>query len=464
MNYNSIFMKKVFVLFLSVFSTMLYASPVEDGTKPATETAMNAQEQILHALDSQTYDGQLTLTLLEAQQYAIEHNRSLQNASLEVKKAHAQRWQTIAAMLPQVDASGQYVNMCGYQMTLGPMPIAMPSYIAGGITASVGLNGQAIVGALLNTLAIEMQDISREQSESELRANVMNAYMAVLVMEDVVKLMESSLENITTLADQTTRMVEVGAAEQTQADQMRVRVNALKNNINNNRLNVELAYNSLRVLLDVSADTRLILADKIDDVLNAGETLNLLRDNFNIHNNHNYQLLEKNVELAKKNVHMAGWAYGPTIGLQYQYNPDRYYFSDEKGFNMNPTNMVAVSISMPIWSSGKRAAGVTEKKIALQEARNTLSETTDNLSIQHNQLRYTLANSYETYVNEKENITVTQRVMDNVVNKYNWGAASMLELTNASNDMISAQSTYVQAVLSLVQAYVALDQFLNNPK
>lgn len=131
---------------------------------------------------------------------------------------------------------------------------------------------------------------------------------------------------------------------------------------------------------------------------------------------------------------------------------------------MNPTNMVAVSVSMPLWSSGKRAAGVTEKKIALQEARNTLSETTDNLGIQHKQLRYNLANAFQTYVNEADNIDVTARVMQNVTNKYNWGAASMLELTNASNDMISAQSTYVQAVMSLVQAYVALDQFLNNPK
>lgn len=453
-------MKKFVLLLLGIVSIPVLQLRAESVSVETTD----AQVQLLEAMKTKNYSGQMTLSLAEAQRYAVEHNRSLLNASLEVKKAHAQRWQTIAAMLPQADASGQYVNMCGYEMSLGGMPIAMPSYIAGSVTAQVGLNGQAIVGALLNTLAIEMQDISREQSESELRANIMNAYMAVLVSENVVHLMDSSLLNLQRLYSQTVKMVEVGAAEQTQADQIRVRVNALSNNKRSNELNVELAYNSLRVLLDVDVQTELILTDPIESVLSAEQTLALLGEDFNIANNYNYQLLEKNVKMAKYNVHMAAWAYGPTVGMQYQYNPDRHYFSDKEGFNMNPTNMVAVSVSMPIWSSGKRAAGVTEKRIALQEARNTLSETTDNLGIQHQQLRYNLANAYQTYSNETDNLDVTARVMQNVTNKYNWGAASMLELTNASNDVIAAQSSYVQAVMNLVQAYVALDKFLNNPK
>ena len=45
---------------------------------------------------------------------------------------------------------------------------------------------------------------------------------------------------------------------------------------------------------------------------------------------------------------------------------------------------------------------------------------------------------------------------------YQIGVASSLELTNASNDLISAQSSYVQAVMSLVNAQVELAKFLNN--
>ena len=129
---------------------------------------------------------------------------------------------------------------------------------------------------------------------------------------------------------------------------------------------------------------------------------------------------------------------------------------------MTPPNVVQVNVSLPLWSSGKRAAGVVEKKIAYEEAKNTLAETTDNLGIQYQQLRFSLQNAYETYMNEKENIAVTRRVFASTTNKFRWGTASNLELTNASNDLISAESTYVQAVLSLVNAQVELDKFLNN--
>ncbi|MBQ0137378.1 MAG: TolC family protein [Bacteroidales bacterium] len=424
--------------------------------------SMDSAQMALNALMQQSYTSHLTLSLADAQNYAIQQNRTLKNASLDVRKAHAQRWQTIAAMLPQADASAQYVNMCNYEMEFGAtgQKMSMPNYLTAGASVSMGLNGQAIVGALINNIAIEMQDITRNQSEADLAANVTEGYAAVLVMQDIVVLMDSSLRNVERLYDQTARMAAVGAVEQTQADQVRVRVNQLHNSVMANRRNLELAYNTLRVLLDVDAETELQLTTSLDQLLSPENALGMLLEQWNINNNFNYQLLQKNVELAKKNVHMAAWAYGPTIGAQYTYTY-RHNFTDG-GFNMTPPNMIAVNVALPIWSSGKRAAGVTEKKIALQQAENTLSETTDNLGIQYQQLRYNLANAYETYITQKENIEVSSRVFANVGNKYHWGASSALELTNASNDLITAQTSYVNSVLELVNAQVKLEKFLNN--
>ena len=71
----------------------------------------------------------LTLSLEQAQQYAVEHNYALQNASLEVKKAEASKWQTFASMLPQVKAGFDYQNMCGYEMNLGGRGGSMSSVL-----------------------------------------------------------------------------------------------------------------------------------------------------------------------------------------------------------------------------------------------------------------------------------------------------------------------------------------------
>ena len=402
----------------------------------------------------------LNLSLSEAQDYAVETNRSLRNASLAVQKAYAQRWQTIAAMLPQVDMSWAYTSMMGYKMNFGGMDIAMNDNGTLGVTASVGINGQAIVGALLNNVAIDMQKLNLQQSEDNLRANIKTSYASVLVLQNVVQLLENSLANIERMAEMTQRSVDVGAAEQTTADLIKVRANTLKNNINANLRSTQLALNALKVLLDVPAETELVLTSTLEDFLSAEAILTLLGNEFVLENNLNYQLLEKNMELAKKNLHMAGWAYGPTVALAYQYS-EKSYFGKSEGLNMTPPNAISLNISMPLWSSGKRAAGVVEKKIALEEARNTFAETANNLGIQNEQLRYNLQNGYETYMNEKDNMAVTQRVFESTTNKFNQGAASNLDLVNASNDLITAQSSYVQAVLTLVNAQVELEKFLN---
>ena len=441
-------MKKI-VLAIGLFAFLASGMQAEDHVMAATKKAEVCE-----------VPATLNLSLTEAQDYAVETNRSLRNASLAVQKAYATRWQTIASMLPSVDMSWAYQSMMGYKMNFGGMPIEMPDNGTLGITASVGINGQAIVGALLNNTAIEMQKLNLEISEDNLRASVKSSYASVLVLEDVVKLLDSSLKNIENLAAMTQRSVEVGAAEQTTADQILVRVNTLKNNINANKRSTQLAINALKVLLNVPAETELTLTTQLSDMLSAEAIVALLGKDFVLENNLSYQTLAKNVELAKKNVHMAGWAYGPTIGVGYQYS-EKDYFGKKEGFNMTPPNALSVQVSMPLWSSGKRAAGVVEKKIALEEARNTFEETADNLGIQNEQLRYNLQNAYETYTNEQENMGVTQRVFDNTSLKFQQGVASNLDLVNASNDLITAQSTYVQAVLTLVNAEVELEKFLN---
>ena len=81
--------------------------------------------------------------------------------------------------------------------------------------------------------------------------------------------------------------------------------------------------------------------------------------------------------------------------------------------------------------------------------------------VQHNQLKYNLASAYETFENQKQNTEVTQRVFDKTSQKYEQGVASSLEVTNAGTNLISAQSSYVQALMELVTAQIELEKLLN---
>ena len=408
---------------------------------------------------------ELRLSLAEARDYALEHNRTLQNADLSVRQAYAARWQTIASMLPQADMS------LGLNYTDGKMKFSMGEgmqmdrkieNLAGslGVSASIAVNGQLIMGALINNTAIEMQDINKRSSELDVVSSVETYYITALAMEKTVSLLDRSMVDLEKLYEITNNSVLAGVAEQTTADQIKVQVASMRSAINSTKRSLEMIYNALALQMATGADVKLVLTDELDNILNVEEALNLLSIDFNLSNNYGYQLAEQNVKMAKQNVIMAGMAYVPTLSAFYQYTSPNKYFKGEAAMEQS-MGIVGLQLSIPLWSSGKRAAGITEKKLARQAAENSLADAKDALMVQHKQLRYNLSTAYEDFDMQKLNIDVSQRVFESTSNKFEYGHASALELTNASTTLLTAQSDYVQAILSLVNAQIELKKLLN---
>lgn len=437
----------------------------------------------------------LRLSLEEAQKYAVEHNATMLNADLDVKKAELSKWKTFSTMLPQVKAGFDYQNMCGYRMNFGgggsmmsmmpdsitiggmTMPISFPSSGAseeseneGGIamnpsgtfsiTASIAVTGAQIVGTMLQGIARQMTDLTRQMTEQQTRSNVKNVYVSILVMEQTVGLLDSSLANLTSLAATSQAAVDVGAAEQVDADKLQVQVASLKNSINSTKRSLQVLRNSMLLQLGADVNSTLELTTSVDEILNVDNAVQLLGQGFDITKNYNYQLLEQSEEVAKRNVTMAWMDFTPTLSAYYQYS-NKTYFGKDEGFNMTPPNMIGASVSVPLFSSGSRAAGVKSAKIDYQEAVNNRRQAEDGLRMQYNQLCYDLASALESYDIQSRNLDVTQRVFANVTEKYKFGRASSLEVTNASTDIISAQSNYIQAVMSVITAQLALENLLN---
>ncbi len=406
----------------------------------------------------------LRLSLSEAQQYAVEHNATMKNAELDVKKAELERWKTLSSMFPTVKAGFDYQNMLGYEMHMGMggQSISIPLNPSGSfsVTAAVALTGSQIIGTMLQNLALEMSDISRQQTVQTTRSQVKNVYVSILIMEETVGLLDSSLANLERLATTSQEAVNVGAAEQVDADKLQVQVATLRSSINATNRSLQMLRNSLLLQLGTDVNATVELTTPIEQILNVDGALAFLNETFDIEKNYNYQLLEKNEELAKKNVNMAWMDFLPTISAYYQYSA-KTYFGKEEGMNMTPPNMVGVSISMPLLTTGTRYANIKSARIALQETQNSKRQAEDGLRVQYNQLRYDLASALETYDIQRRNLDVTQRVFANVTEKYKYGRASSLEVTTSSSDIISAQSSYIQAVMNVISAQVALENLLN---
>ena len=403
----------------------------------------------------------LHFTLEEAMSYALEHNWDLQNSSLAVRQAEADRWGAIATMLPQVNGTLDYSNYMGYEMDLGEfMAIAMPPYGSIGVNASMSVSGAQIISTLIGKLSIEMADVSHRQSQQEVAEQVRLLYFSALVSEQTVELLRRNLGTVRKLHELSQKSVDAGVAEQVDADQILVQVATLESSINEAERGLEMIYNSMRLQMNVGFDKEIVLTQTLDDLMDVEHSLDLLYDDFILENNFSYQLALQSTELYRKQKNLAGWAYGPTLSAFYQ-DTGRKYFSDEMTMNMTPPNMIGLTLSIPIFSSGRNYTSFQKAKLDYQKQLNTLENTKMALNIQHRQLKYNLSSAYERYQTQVKNVEVSQAVFDNIGKKYEFGHASSLDVTNAATTLITAQSTYVQAALDYVTAQIELEKLLN---
>jgi outer membrane protein TolC len=393
----------------------------------------------------------------EAEQYAIEHNYSMKNASIDIKKAEATKWYAISTMLPQVTGTLDYTNHLGFELEMMGMKIPMNPTSNVTVQASVAISGAQIVSATLGNIAKEMAHTNYQKTEQTTKTQIRTVYFSILAMENTLELLGKNMENMLRLDTFAKQAVTVGISEQTDADQISIQVSSLQNNVNSTRRSVEMLYNSLRLLLGTSVNTEIHLTEKLEDILNVENANKLLDEHFSLTNNLDYQLTEQNVTLAKKQVRINEWAYGPTLSAYYQYK-EKIQTTE---FDMNPPQVFGLTLNVPIFSSGSRLAKVNEAKCAYKSAVNTMEMVSEQLKVQDRQLRYNLRSHFENYEMQRKNIDVSQRVFNSITNKYEQGYASSMDLTNSSINLITAQSNYIQAMLELVNAQIELEKLLN---
>ena len=439
----------------------------------------------------------LQLSLADAKAYALAYNRTLQASSIAVQKAEAAKWQAISTMLPHADATLGYTNFLGYKAELNLMSgdggglseemqqaiandpsaqlalAAVQQMMGGGgsteipmnpfgnlnVQATMAIRGMQVVGVQLSKLAIEMSKLNKDISALDVKSNVATAYFTALVAEESKRLLENSKENVQRLHETTLNMYEVGIAEQIAVDQLDVQVMLIENEVKKAERNIELAYNALRLVLG-SNDAELVLIETLDRFLMNNNVYATATSEFDLNKNYSVQMLNQNIELSKKMVNLRKWEYAPVLAFFYQYTT-RTFFGRAEGFNMNPPNTIGASLNVPLFSSGERLSKVRQAKFDLQSAKIQREDAIEGIKVQEKQLRFLLNSAIETYELQKKNVTVSERIFKNTVQKYELGVVSSTDLTTINNSLISAQGSYIGALMDLLMAQVNLQKLLN---
>jgi len=435
-----------------------------------------------------------TVSMKEAQDYALDRNKQLQNVRNDVQIATEQFKQARGQGLPQINGSLDYMTNFNYE--------AMFNFGGGGESTPPDINynvldpGDYEILKLLQSMSgpsatsIKMTDQSNAQiqvsqlifggqywigletakiaqilaqqnvklTELDVLENVANTYQLILATENIMKVIDRNINNLEDIKQHTQNMYAAGMAEQTDVDQISISLSGLKNQQNAMQRSIRLNYNMLRYQMGVDFNKEIVLTDSLSTIMTALETSTGLTMEFNIVQNPSYQIIETQVEMQEKMIDMEKWAYAPTLTGFYSYTKKIM----TSGFDLSPNNAAGLNLSIPIFSSGVRKANLSKARIELDKANRTKEMLSEQLQLQNNQLRYELTNAYENYNTQKNNVSVAERVLSSIQNKYKQGLVSSLDLTQANTNYLLAESNYLNSAIDLMQSNLKLEKLYNN--
>ncbi|MCF8219033.1 MAG: TolC family protein [Bacteroidales bacterium] len=435
----------------------------------------------------------MQLTISEAQEYAVEHNKELENVRQDVNIAKHQYKEARGQGLPQINGTLDYSTNFNYEAELdfGGEQNTQPPDInyalldpgdyevlkfleqmnSGGTStivmtdqsnAQVQLSqlifgGQYWVGLQTARIGQELARQNVNVTQLDIKETVANTYQLILVTQKIVDVLEKNIDNLKEVKRHTNNMYVAGLAEQTDVDQISVSISQLKNKKKSMERNVNLSYNMLRFQMGLDSQKDIQLTSSVDEVLNGSENLEILSDNFKVNQNPNYQIVQTQEQLQKKQVDMQKWAFAPRLTGFYSYTEKIM----TTGFDLSPKHAAGLSLNVPIFSSGTRKAKLEQAKIKLDKAQRSKELMKEQLQIQNNQLRYELTNAYDNYKTQQKNVKVARRVLENVQNKYKQGMVSSIELTQTNSNYLEAESNFLNATLELMQTKLKLKKLYN---
>lgn len=406
------------------------------------------------------------LSLSEAKSWALEHNRNMKAAGYAITKSEMALREAIGNGLPQIAANADYSNALGAKIVIRFNENMPPSEIDIKPTSNLFFNvnqlifsGSYIVGIQLAKLSKTLTELSRERTELEVLSAVTEAYYMVLLTGESTKILVQNVNNLALLYDKTTAMARAGMIESVNAEQLEVQLNNLRNSLASLERQHEMALNLLRLQLGLAPETPLELTDRLEAIMQWMQP-GIAEVKLKLDTQIDFRMIMQQEKLVQKRIDLQRAAALPNLAGFYRYT----YKILKPDFDMTPKNIVGLQLQIPIFSSGVRYYRIQEAKIDLLTIENTRELLSDQLRIQEKQLIFNFNSALEQYQNQQKSIEVSRRVYQSLRNKFENGLISGLDLINADNNYLRAESDYLNTMMQVLNAKLQLDKLYGNLK
>ena len=419
-----------------------------------------------------------SFTLEEAVQFALENNYAAVNADRDIAATKKRKWETTTIGLPQINAKIDYQNFIKQPVSL------IPAEFFGGnpgefaevtfgtkqtVNATATLtqllfDGSYLVGLQSAKVYLQISENAKEKTDQEVRKAVINAYGNVLLAEESVKILEDNIETLEKNLFETEKIYENGLTEEENVEQLQITLQSLKNNLIQTKRARNVSYRLLNFTMGRPIEAQLNLRDNLEALTLQYLDLGLVNKEFNIENNIDYKIAKNNERsqelLLKLEKSYALPRLSAFINGGYAGNNNEFEFlsREQEWFG---SSIAGVSLDIPIFSSGKRAAKTQQAKIALEQAKTDLTETEQKLQLDIANAKISYETSMNSYELAKSNLALAKRIEYKNQIKFFEGITTSFDLRQAQLQLYSAQQELLQAMVDVINQKTILETLLN---
>ena len=472
--------------------------------KDGKETPKTEVQLILEEADSA--ETPVVISLEQALKIALSENIAVKVADKEIERTKYAKKGTYASLFPQIDATGSYQRTIKKQVMY--MDFDMSSF-GGGSAAGSGSTGSGTAGTgegsgtgsgstasssknngglevgrwntwsaglsasmpvvnaqLWKSIKISGMDVElavekARASRLDMVSQVKNAYYAVLFSKEAFNVYKEVYENAMTNYAETEKKYNVQKA--TDLDMARAKTNVANAipNVYNAESSIILALWQLKAVMGIDLEMNIDVEGAIEDYSEYMTSDVTRADSISLDRNSTMKQLEIQANELAQSIKAQQYAYIPTLSLafNYSYNAMTNDFNF-KEYRWTPYSYVGVSLSIPIFSGGKRLNQVRQARNSYEQMRLQMTSTERNLKISIRQSLNTMETNVKSYDAAKDAVASAEKAYSIAEKSYEVGRATLTDLNDAQLALTQARLAESQAVYNFIVAKTQLEQTL----
>jgi len=401
-----------------------------------------------------------TLTLDDCVDLALKNHPDAISARGNVSVAGGNLWNAFGNFLPYVSASGQVSQTTGSIVVDGVVISpnrTTKNYSLGASAQLTVFNGGRNIFNYLEARASKARyEYLKEQSEQGLILMVKTYYFNYLASRRILEVREEAVKRGEEQLKLAESKYEVGSASKSDVLKAKVQYGNDRLALIDAENGVKKAYADLSYYIGIDVNSDNDFATEYSTREYKGNEADAL--NFGMTNHPGFLASEKNMAAAKNGLWSAYGQFLPTVSVYYSRNYQNEFWHQVNDLSFADRRWsISTSVNFPIFTNFSRKAAVSSAKVSLNNARASYYYSKNYVAREIKKAFLDMNKAKEKLNVVIENEAAAGEDMSLVQEKYNLGAATILELLDAQVSLITAQYDKIQAEFDYNLAIATLD-------